>query len=32
VWRKDSQAFTFEYNQRGHQAYRIIEVDARTDI
>jgi len=30
VWRKDSRAFTFEYNQRGHQAYRIIEVDAGT--
>jgi len=29
-WRKDSHAFTFEYNQRGHQAYRIIEVDAAT--
>jgi dipeptidyl aminopeptidase/acylaminoacyl peptidase len=28
VWRKDSRAFTFEYNQRGHQIYRIIEVDA----
>jgi dipeptidyl aminopeptidase/acylaminoacyl peptidase len=28
VWRKDSHAFTFEYNQRGHQVYRIIEVDA----
>jgi len=27
-WRKDSRAFTFEYNQRGHQAYRVIEVDA----
>lgn len=27
VWRKDSRAFTFEYNQRGHQVYRIIEVD-----
>ena len=26
VWRKDSQAFTFEYNQRGHQVYRVIEV------
>jgi dienelactone hydrolase len=26
VWRKDSRAFTFEYNQRGHQVYRIIEV------
>ncbi len=30
VWRKDSQALTFEYNQRGHQVYRIIEVDATT--
>jgi dipeptidyl aminopeptidase/acylaminoacyl peptidase len=29
-WRKDSRAFHFEYNQRGHQAYRVIEVDART--
>lgn len=28
LWRKDSRAFTFEYNQRGHQVYRIIEVDA----
>jgi len=28
AWRKDSRAFTFEYNQRGHQVYRIIEVDA----
>ena len=26
VWRKDSRAFTFEYNQRGHQIYRIIEI------
>ncbi|MDO3695321.1 prolyl oligopeptidase family serine peptidase [Wenyingzhuangia sp. chi5] len=29
-WRDDSSAFTFEYNQRGHQAYKIIEVDAKT--
>jgi dipeptidyl aminopeptidase/acylaminoacyl peptidase len=29
-WRRDSHAFTFEYNQRGHQAYRVIEVDAAT--
>lgn len=29
-WRKDSHAFTFEYNQRGHQFYRIVEVDAGT--
>lgn len=26
-WRRDSRAFTFEYNERGHQRYRIIEVD-----
>ncbi|MBS1857393.1 MAG: prolyl oligopeptidase family serine peptidase [Acidobacteria bacterium] len=26
-WWKDSRAFTFEYNQRGHQLYRVIEVD-----
>lgn len=30
VWWKDSRAFTFEYNQRGHQVYRIIEVNADT--
>jgi dipeptidyl aminopeptidase/acylaminoacyl peptidase len=30
VWRKDGHAFTFEYNQRGHQVYRIIEVNAAT--
>src|SRR5262249_52173107 len=29
-WRKDNRAFTFEYNQRGHQIYRVIEVDAAT--
>jgi len=28
VWRSDSRAFTFEYNQRGHQVFRVIEVDA----
>lgn len=28
-WRKDSRAFMFEYNQRGHQVYRIIEVDIK---
>ncbi len=27
VWWKDSRGFTFEYNQRGHQLYRVIEVD-----
>ena len=30
AWWKDSRAFTFEYNQRGHQLYRIVEVDAAT--
>jgi len=30
VWRIDSRAFTFEYNQRGHEVYRIIEVDGTT--
>jgi dipeptidyl aminopeptidase/acylaminoacyl peptidase len=30
VWRKDGRAFTFEYNERGHQLYRVIEVDAAT--
>ena len=28
TWRRDSRAFTFEYNQRGHQRYRVIEVNA----
>ncbi|MFA6129256.1 MAG: DPP IV N-terminal domain-containing protein [Bacteroidales bacterium] len=26
-WRKDNRAFTFEYNERGHQVYRILETD-----
>ncbi len=30
VWWKDGRGFTFEYNQRGHQLYRVIEVDAQT--
>ncbi|WP_115560274.1 S9 family peptidase [Xanthomonas arboricola] len=30
VWWKDSRGFTFEYNARGHQLYRVIEVDARS--
>ena len=29
-WWKDSRGFTFEYNQRGHQLYRVIEVDGAT--
>ena len=30
TWRKDSATLTFEYDQRGHQVYRLIEVDAET--
>jgi dipeptidyl aminopeptidase/acylaminoacyl peptidase len=26
-WRKDSSAVSFEYNQRGHQVFRVIEID-----
>ncbi len=29
-WWKDSRGFTFEYNQRGHQAYRVLEVDGQS--
>ena len=29
-WWKDSRAFTFGYNQRGHRIYRVIEADAQT--
>jgi dipeptidyl aminopeptidase/acylaminoacyl peptidase len=29
-WREDSRAVTFEYNQRGHQVYRVVEIDATT--
>jgi hypothetical protein len=29
-WREDSRRLTFEYNQRGHQVHRVIEVDAGT--
>jgi dipeptidyl aminopeptidase/acylaminoacyl peptidase len=29
-FRKDSGTLAFEYDQRGHQAYRLIEVDAET--
>ncbi|MGA8041812.1 MAG: prolyl oligopeptidase family serine peptidase [Terracidiphilus sp.] len=29
-WWKDGRGFTFEYNQRGHQLYRVVEVDAAT--
>ena len=27
VWRKDGSAFTFEYNQRGHEVFRVIEIN-----
>jgi dipeptidyl aminopeptidase/acylaminoacyl peptidase len=30
VWRKDGRTLTFEYNERGHRVYRVIEVDAAT--
>ncbi len=30
VWWRDSRGFTFEYNQRGHQAYTVVEVNAQT--
>jgi len=30
VWRKDGGAYTFQYNQRGHMVYRVLEVDANT--
>jgi dipeptidyl aminopeptidase/acylaminoacyl peptidase len=29
-WRGDSRSVTFEYNQRGHQVYRVVEIDAAT--
>ena len=29
-WRKDSRALTFEYNERGHQVYRVLELDGNT--
>ncbi len=29
-WWADSRGFTFEYNQRGHQVYRVIEINAET--
>lgn len=29
-WGSDSRAVTFEYNQRGHQVYRVLELSAET--
>lgn len=28
AWDKDSQTLTFEYNQRGHKVYRLLEMSA----
>lgn len=29
-WDSDSRAFTFEFNQRGHQVYQVVRVAAQT--
>lgn len=29
-WSSDSRSVTFEYNQRGHQVYRVLELSAET--
>jgi dipeptidyl aminopeptidase/acylaminoacyl peptidase len=29
-WWNDSRGFSFEYNERGHQAYKVINVDAES--
>ncbi|MBR4047663.1 MAG: DPP IV N-terminal domain-containing protein [Bacteroides sp.] len=29
-WNDDSQAVTFDYNQRGHKVYRVLELSAQT--
>lgn len=29
-WHADSESLLFEYNQRGHQVYRVLELSART--
>jgi dipeptidyl aminopeptidase/acylaminoacyl peptidase len=29
-WNKSGSAFTFEFNQRGHQVYQVVEVNATT--
>ena len=31
-WRRDSSAVTFEYNERGHQVYRVISIDAASGV
>ncbi len=30
LWRRDSRSVTFEYNQRGHQVFRVVSIDAST--
>lgn len=30
AWRRDGRSLTFEYNERGHQRYRVIDVDVAT--
>ena len=30
VWSNDSRTVTFEYNQRGHQVFRVLELSAET--
>ncbi len=30
AWHKNSQSFSFVYNQRGHQVLRLVRVDAQT--
>src|SRR5436305_1000784 len=30
VWRKGGHAFTFQCNERGHQVYRVLEVNGTT--
>ena len=29
-WKEDGKAVTFEYNERGHKTYRMLELDAET--
>lgn len=31
-WNKDSKAATFEFNERGHQHYRVLELNAETGV
>lgn len=31
-WRPDNNAITFEYNQRGHQRYDLLELNANTGV